>query len=327
MPEDTAAPAPYSQAPRRQPQRDRHPRLPHGPRAGHPHRRHLFARRPLRPAPLQGRRGLPHRQARRADPRLPRHPRHRRPGQASTRSTPSTPATASCPRTPRSPAPAARPASSSSGRAPRSSNSSATRSSPAASPSRPACPSCRQRQRRSAPTTRPASSRTSSAIRSSSRRRWAAAAGACASPPAADKLDDALDQARREAGSRLRRRRTSSSKSSSPRARHIEVQLLGDQHGNLVHLFERDCSVQRRHQKVVEIAPAPNLDPALRQRILDAALAVGRAVRLDNAGTVEFLVDADTRRLLLHRGQPAHPGRAHRHRAGDRLRHRQDARS
>ncbi|MGH9677099.1 MAG: pyruvate carboxylase, partial [Candidatus Acidiferrum sp.] len=78
------------------------------------------------------------------------------------------------------------------------------------------------------------------------------------------------------------------------RARHIEVQLLGDAHGNLIHLRERDCSVQRRHQKIVEIAPAPNLDPAIRQRILDAALAVGGAVHLDNAGTVEFLVDDDT---------------------------------
>jgi pyruvate carboxylase len=78
------------------------------------------------------------------------------------------------------------------------------------------------------------------------------------------------------------------------RARHIEVQLLGDHHGGLVHLFERDCSVQRRHQKIVEIAPAPVLDTKLRQRILDAALAVGKAVRLDNAGTVEFLVDDDT---------------------------------
>src|SRR5215471_6735260 len=78
------------------------------------------------------------------------------------------------------------------------------------------------------------------------------------------------------------------------RARHIEVQLLGDLHGNLVHLYERDCSVQRRHQKVVEIAPAPNLDPQLRQKLCDAALAIGRTVRYENAGTVEFLVDADT---------------------------------
>ena len=109
------------------------------------------------------------------------------------------------------------------------------------------------------------------------------------------------------------------------RARHIEVQLLGDQHGNLVHLFERDCSVQRRHQKVVEIAPAPNLDPAVRQR--HPATPPWRSAgpsRYDNAGTVEFLVDADTRRVLLHRGQPAHPGRAHRHRRGDRRRHRQE---
>lgn len=78
------------------------------------------------------------------------------------------------------------------------------------------------------------------------------------------------------------------------RARHIEVQLLGDQHGNLVHLFERDCSVQRRHQKVVEIAPAPCLDAAVREKLCEAALAVGREVAYENAGTVEFLVDADT---------------------------------
>ena len=79
-----------------------------------------------------------------------------------------------------------------------------------------------------------------------------------------------------------------------PRARHIEVQLLGDEHGNLVHLYERDCSLQRRHQKVVEIAPAPNLDPELRDKLCEAALAIGRELRYENAGTVEFLVDVDS---------------------------------
>ena len=78
------------------------------------------------------------------------------------------------------------------------------------------------------------------------------------------------------------------------RARHIEVQLLGDRHDNLVHLFERDCSVQRRHQKVVEIAPAPNLDATVRRELCDAAVAIGREVQYENAGTVEFLVDVDT---------------------------------
>jgi pyruvate carboxylase len=110
--------------------------------------------------------------------------------------------------------------------------------------------------------------------------------------PTPERLGDALEQARREAGTAFGIPDVFLEKYIA-RARHIEVQLLGDSHGGLVHLFERDCSVQRRHQKMVEIAPAPNLDPALRQRILDAALAVGRAVRLDNAGTVEFLVDED----------------------------------
>ncbi|MDA1141089.1 MAG: pyruvate carboxylase [Planctomycetota bacterium] len=78
------------------------------------------------------------------------------------------------------------------------------------------------------------------------------------------------------------------------RARHIEVQILGDRHGNLVHLYERDCSIQRRHQKVVEIAPALNLPAELRDSILEAAVSIGRATKFDNAGTVEFLVDQDT---------------------------------
>ncbi len=83
------------------------------------------------------------------------------------------------------------------------------------------------------------------------------------------------------------------------RARHIEVQLLGDQHGNLVHLYERDCSLQRRHQKVVEIAPSPNLDRDLRERICAAALVIGRSVRYEAAGTVEFLVDSDTQEFYF----------------------------
>ena len=77
------------------------------------------------------------------------------------------------------------------------------------------------------------------------------------------------------------------------RVRHIEVQLLGDKHGNLVHLYERDCSVQRRHQKVVEIAPALALEEKMRRDLLEAAVAIGREVAYQNAGTVEFLVDQD----------------------------------
>ena len=80
-----------------------------------------------------------------------------------------------------------------------------------------------------------------------------------------------------------------------PRARHIEVQILGDLHGSIIHLGERECSVQRRFQKVVEIAPAPGLDDALRARIIAAAVRFARAVRYSNLGTFEFLVDASTR--------------------------------
>ena len=78
------------------------------------------------------------------------------------------------------------------------------------------------------------------------------------------------------------------------RARHVEVQLIGDDHGNLVHLFERDCSVQRRNQKVVERAPAPYLSDAVRTELTEAALRLGRAANYRCAGTVEFLMDADT---------------------------------
>ena len=79
-----------------------------------------------------------------------------------------------------------------------------------------------------------------------------------------------------------------------PRAKHIEVQILGDRHGNVVHLHERDCSVQRRHQKVIEIAPSVGLDERVRRELCDAAVKLCREVKYDNAGTVEFLLDLDT---------------------------------
>ncbi|MGH3977838.1 MAG: pyruvate carboxylase [Pseudonocardiaceae bacterium] len=81
--------------------------------------------------------------------------------------------------------------------------------------------------------------------------------------------------------------------------RHIEVQVLADSAGEVVHFYERDCSVQRRHQKVTEIAPAPNLDPDLRERICADAVAFARQIGYVNAGTVEFLVDPRGRHVFI----------------------------
>lgn len=83
------------------------------------------------------------------------------------------------------------------------------------------------------------------------------------------------------------------------RCRHVEIQVLGDAHGNLIHLFERECSVQRRHQKIVEEAPCAVLDAALRAQMTDAALAIARAIGYQNAGTVEFLLAPDGRFFML----------------------------
>jgi pyruvate carboxylase len=114
----------------------------------------------------------------------------------------------------------------------------------------------------------------------------------------AEGLDDAIDQARREAGTAFGVPDVFLEKFIK-RARHIEVQLLGDRHGHLVHLFERDCSIQRRHQKVIEIAPAPNLSPGVRQALCDAAVRIGRHVGYDNAGTVEFLLDTESNQFYF----------------------------
>jgi pyruvate carboxylase len=108
-----------------------------------------------------------------------------------------------------------------------------------------------------------------------------------------NELLDAVTMARREAKSAFGKDEVYLEKLVR-RARHVEVQILGDTHGNLVHLFERDCSVQRRNQKVVERAPAPYLEEAKRQELCDAALKIGRATRYVGAGTVEFLMDADS---------------------------------
>jgi propionyl-CoA carboxylase alpha chain len=92
--------------------------------------------------------------------------------------------------------------------------------------------------------------------------------------------------------------------------RHIEVQILGDRHGHIVHLFERECSIQRRHQKIVEEAPSLAVDDGLRRRLTAAALAAARAIGYESAGTVEFLLDADGRFYFLEvntRIQVEHP--------------------
>uniref|UniRef100_A0A673ZHC9 Pyruvate carboxylase a n=1 Tax=Salmo trutta TaxID=8032 RepID=A0A673ZHC9_SALTR len=83
------------------------------------------------------------------------------------------------------------------------------------------------------------------------------------------------------------------------RPRHIEVQILGDKYGNVIHLYERDCSIQRRHQKVVEMAPAVQLDPHLRDRLTADSVNLARQVGYENAGTVEFLVDKHGRHYFI----------------------------
>ena len=111
---------------------------------------------------------------------------------------------------------------------------------------------------------------------------------------------------------------TASSSSATSRApRHIEIQVLGDKHGNVIHLGERECSIQRRNQKIVEEAPSPAVDARLRAEMGAQAVALAKAVGYDSAGTVEFVIGAGPA-LLLPRDEHAAPGRA----SGDRARHR-----
>ena len=106
-------------------------------------------------------------------------------------------------------------------------------------------------------------------------------------------LADLLDEAQAEAGRAFGNPAVFLEKY-IPHAKHIEVQILGDQHGNVIHLHERDCSVQRRHQKVIAIAPSFGLEERVRRELCAAAVKIAKEIRYDNAGTVEFLLDAET---------------------------------
>ncbi|NYD65928.1 pyruvate carboxylase [Agromyces atrinae] len=114
-----------------------------------------------------------------------------------------------------------------------------------------------------------------------------------------DELRPALEEAMREADSAFGDA-TMFLEQAVLRPRHIEVQILADAEGGTVHLFERDCSVQRRHQKVIEIAPAPNLSDEVRQRLYSDAVAFAKSINYVNAGTVEFLLDTAGERAGEH---------------------------
>jgi acetyl-CoA carboxylase biotin carboxylase subunit len=105
----------------------------------------------------------------------------------------------------------------------------------------------------------------------------------------AEEVDAALESARREAVSAFGDG-TLIVEKYVDQPRHVEIQILGDQHGSVVHLFERECSIQRRHQKIIEETPSTALTPALRERMGAAAVAIGKAIGYSNAGTVEFIV-------------------------------------
>mgnify|MGYP006264534979 FL=1 len=93
-------------------------------------------------------------------------------------------------------------------------------------------------------------------------------------------------------------------------ARHIEFQIFGDQHGNVVHCFERECSIQRRHQKVIEETPSVALTPLLREKMGEAAVLAAKAISYDNAGTVEFILTPENEFYFLEvntRLQVEHP--------------------
>ena len=125
----------------------------------------------------------------------------------------------------------------------------------------------------------------------------------------ADELESAIAMARSEAQSSFGDDRVYFERLIE-RPRHIEVQLLGDTHGTIVPFVERECSIQRRHQKLIEETPSPAVTPELRERLMAAAAAIGRAANYTSAGTIEFLVDASGEFYFLEmntRLQVEHP--------------------
>ena len=114
----------------------------------------------------------------------------------------------------------------------------------------------------------------------------------------AEDLDEAVAAARREAKSSFGDDRVFLERYVA-RSRHVEIQILGDQHGTVVHLGERECSIQRRHQKIIEESPSPVVDDAMRTAMGDAALGLAREIGYTSTGTVEFLVDDETREFFF----------------------------
>ena len=258
-------------------------RLPHG-------RRVLQRRCELR-ARRTGRPGGVHRRAA-AGAVVPAHRRHRRGRQAVPAPMRSTRATASSPRTRTSRAPAATPGWCSSAPRPRRSPRWATRPAPSGGCSRPACPA--------SPATR-ATTRATTRLRAEAERigypvmiKATAGGGGRGMRlvPSAREFGDLLRSARSEAQSAFGDS-TVILERAIVEPRHIEIQVFADRHGNAIHLGERDCSVQRRHQKVIEEAPSPAVSVELRERMGATAVAAAQAIGYEGAGTLEFLLDRD----------------------------------